>query len=163
MGALIDIPLLLTQMAAFVIVWWILYKFAWQSILGAIDERRDRIESQLKHAEDIEKQAEVRQGEYEAKLREIDAEARERLNKAIDEGRKLADGIQKKAHEEARAIVEQGRRNVELELAKAQTILEERAVELVISTSERLIKQKLDDEGQRSLVRDFIDRAAQRN
>ena len=163
MGALIDVGPFVTQGVAFLIVLWILKKYAWEHILGAIDERRELIESQLKHAEDIEKQAEVRQGEYEAKLREIDAEARERLNKAIEEGRTIAADIQQKAHAEARGIIEQGRRNVELELSKAQTILEERAVELVIATSERLIKQKLDDEGQRSLVRDFIDQAAQRN
>ena len=94
MGALIDVGPFVTQGVAFLIVLWILKKYAWEHILGAIDERRELIESQLKHAEDIEKQAEVRQGEYEAKLREIDAEARERLNKAIEEGRTIAADIQ---------------------------------------------------------------------
>lgn len=160
---LLQIGPLVTQAVAFLIVFWVLKRYAWGPILGAIDARRDQIEAQLKRAEDIEKQAEAHQAEYAAKLREIDAESRERLNKSIEEARKIAESIQQTARQEARHIIEQGKRNVQLELEKAQTVLEERSVELVIEISERLIKEKLDDEHHRRLVMEFVSQAAARN
>ncbi len=163
MGGLIHWDVLITHMIAFVIVVLVLKKFAWGPILTVIDERREKIQGDIKNAEALEEQAQQRRSEYEAKLREIEAEARERINAAVDEGQKAAEAIRVQAREESRAIIEQGKRNVELELKKAQTVLQEQAVELVIQTSERLLKEKLDDEAHRRLVMDFISQAAARN
>lgn len=157
---LINIGMLVTQMIAFLVVFLVLRKYAWGPILSTIDDRREKIESQIQHAEQLDKQAEERLAEYEAKMREIEGEARDRINAAVEEGRQIAEKIQQEARDEARNIMEQGKRNVELELAKAQTVLEERSVDLIIELTGRLLKEKLNADQHRSLVREFVTEAS---
>lgn len=160
---ILDFGVLVTQIIAFVIFAWILKLFAWGPILAFIDQRRETIEKSLKHAEEVNQKADALHAQYEAKMREVEADARERINAAVDEGRRSAEEIRQQARQEAREIIEQGKRNVELELLKAKTQLEEVAVDLVVVATERLLKEKLNDEAHRRLIGEFIAEAAARN
>lgn len=145
-----------TVVVAFLTVIWVLKTLVWKGVLGAIDERRETIRRQF---DDIDrKQAELASmmKDYEERLRRIDEEARERMNKAIDEGRRISADLTEKARKDADAFMERAQATIRLETEKARIELRDEIVAIAMAAAERVIRQRLDDEGQRAMVRAFV-------
>src|SRR5215211_3752605 len=83
-------PLLFSQIASFVIVAFLLHKFAYKRILQVLEERRRRIEEGLANAEKIK--AEL--ARTEAARREVLDQANTQANKLIEEARAAAARVQ---------------------------------------------------------------------
>ena len=111
------VVMIVTHIIGFLIVFWILKKFAWRPLLNVMDQRRDKIASELKRIEDLNREAEERREEYEKRIETIETEARERINAAVSEGRKVASEIQTNARRDAETIREKAHATVEIEVA----------------------------------------------
>jgi len=147
----------LSQALAFFLFFWILKKYAWGPILNLIDERNARIEQSFHRAEEAEKSAAQLKERYETHLRDIEAEARERIQAAVNEGRRVADEINENARAEARRIQEKARQMAEIELAKARIELKDDVVRLTLAAAERLIGERCDEALHRRLVQRFVE------
>jgi len=150
------IGMMITNIIGFLIVFWILKKFAWRPLLHVMDERRNKIASELHRIEELNRQAQVRQEEYEKKLQEIENLSRERINAAINEGRKVATEIQANARKDAEVIREKAKATVEIEVAKAREELRTEVVNLTLMATEKIIRENLDDDKNRRLITEFV-------
>lgn len=148
---------ILTQIVAFLILLWVLKKFAWKPLVGMLEERRKRIADEFKRIDEMEQQVKELREEYEAKLRNIDAEARGKIQEAIKEGRRMAREITDNARVEAQQILERARQGLELEIARARAELRDDIVDLVLITTEKLLRERLDEAKHRELIASFID------
>ena len=81
---------ILTHIVGFVIALFILKKFAWKPLLGMIDERRQKIQSDFDKAKEELESAEKLHAEYDERMREADAEARQKIQEAVREGQGVA-------------------------------------------------------------------------
>lgn len=153
----IEIPQLLTHTLGFLILLWVLKRFAWKPLLGLIDERRDRIKSSFDDIDAKNAQAESLHQQYEAKLRDIDAEARKRLTDAVQEGEKIAAKIKDDARVEAKVIMARTKSELEQDYAKARIQLKEDVVNLTINATEKIIRERLDTQKHREMIGRFIE------
>ncbi|MBN2328417.1 MAG: F0F1 ATP synthase subunit B [Candidatus Omnitrophica bacterium] len=152
------LPQMITVIVCFLIVYWILKRFAFGPILGVIDERAGKIESDLKRSEDARRQAEADRVEAEQRLRNIEEEARVKMQAMMADARELADAVRQKSHKDAADMLEKARKNIEYETEKAREVIKTDIVNLTVEAAEHLIKEKLDDEKHRQLIGDFISR-----
>lgn len=148
---------ILTQIVAFLIFLWILKRFAWRPVVGLLEQRRQKISDEFDRIDQLEEKFKELRKEYEQKLGTIDAEARRRIQEAINEGRQIALEIKEDARLQARDIILRGKRNVELEVARARETLKEDIADMVIEATEKLLRKELDPEEQRKLILSFID------
>lgn len=147
----------LVQIIAFVFFCWLMAKYAWGPITKVLDDRQKKIEDGFEQIKRKQDQAAALERQLGERLHNIEQEARARIQEAINEGRRLAAEITEKAHGEAGEISERARRTIELEIAKARLELRNEIVAMTIQASERLMRERLDGEGQRRLVGAFID------
>ena len=80
----------------------VLRVFLWKRLLKLLDDRKEKIASELKTIEDTQAETSRIKADYETKITEIDKEAAKRIQKATEEAQKAAEGIRKKAEEEAK-------------------------------------------------------------
>ena len=153
----IDYPVVLTTVIGFLIVVWILGKLAWGPILDLLDQRREKIKTDYADAAKARDDADGLRGEFELKIGEIKVIERERVQEAVKKGEELAGRLKAEARTQADSTLDKARQDIEVEAQKAQIELRDRVVDLAIRSSEKLIKQKLDDETHRKLIRDYID------
>ena len=146
----------ITTVVTFLLVMAMLKKYAFGPILSVIEERRLRIEMDLKKAADLQQQAEAERAALEERLRNIETEARERMHQMSGEGKRIAQTIQENAQKDARALVEKAQQNIQFEMEKARVTLKEEIVTLTIEATQRLIKERLDDDKHRQLIGEFI-------
>lgn len=155
----LEIGQILTQILAFLIMLWILKRFAWKPLLGVLEERRQTIKAAFKDVEDRKKDVQDLIGVYNAKIQEVEAQAREKIQKAIQEGRQISQDIQAQAQEQAKAILSKTQFEIEKEIAKAKVELKHRVVDMTIAATQKLIQEHVDEKKQKELINEFVNQA----
>jgi F-type H+-transporting ATPase subunit b len=147
---------ILSQIIAFLITLWILKRFAWKPLLGVMEERRQKIESEF-NLIDREKEAILQTNqEYERKFQELENEARYRIQTAINEGRQISDHIQEEAKKQSKEMLKRSEIQVASGLAKAKEMLKIDIVNMSVAMTEKIIKEKLDEVRQKELLNEFV-------
>jgi len=153
---LLSVNELVTHIVSFLILFFLLKKFAWGKVLAALDQRRDRIALELKTIEENKKDAARLREKYEMKMKDVDAQARKQIQAAVEEGKKITEDIRQSAREDARRIVENAGLVVQDEIHKSMGKLKEELVEITIQATESLIGEKLTEAADRKIVEKFI-------
>ena len=151
------LPQLLTTLVGFLLMVWILSKYAWGPILDLLDQRREKIEKDYTDAEQTLESAKGLEAGFEAKLVDIKVLERERVQEAVKRGEELSDNIVAKARGDAQTTREKGLQDLEIESQKAQIQLRDDVVGMALGAAEKVINAKLDDAEQRRLIQDYID------
>lgn len=149
---------ILAQIISFLLVLFLLKKFAWKKLLALLDARKEKIASEFKLIDSTKEELAGLKAQYAQRLSLIEEEARKLINAAISEGRAITDEIRKKAYQDAQDIIENARQNIKFELANAKQELKEKIIDLSIGAAENVIQEKLTEEGDRKLVDDFLER-----
>lgn len=157
MNNLIDIRQVLTQVLGFLIMLWILRRFAWGPVLAMLEARREKIAGEFRDAEARKAEADQMKSRYELELRGIEAQARVRMQEGIAEGQKIAAEIRAQAQHEAQNRLTAAKDEIEREHEKAKERVKEEVIRLSMRTAEKILRRKLDDGAQRQLVTEFID------
>ena len=152
-----NIPQLLTTAVGFLILVWIMKKYAWGPILDMLDARRDKIENDYAAAEKELSEAETLKADFEGKLGEIAVIQREKVQEAVKRGEDLADGIVTKARGEMDQARQKSMQDLEIETRKAELQLRDDVAALAIGAAEKLIGERLDDAKHRQLIQQYID------
>ena len=150
------VPEMLTQLFGFLIVFFILKKFAFKSVLGVIDARRSKIEHEFADIEKRKKDLEGLEKEYRAKLDHIEQEARAKIQEAAMIGQNLAKDIQEAARLDAKRLFERTQVDIEQEIAKARVSMRNEIVEISTLMTEKVLREKLDAREQEKLVEKFL-------
>lgn len=156
----IELSQVFTQIIAFIIMLWVLKRYAWKPILKTLDERRNNIRYELLDIERQEGEIDKIKSEYLHKLREIDSYAKGKTKEAIDHGAAMAEQIRQQAHEEAKEIITKARNDLEKEIAKAKEQLKKEMVDITMSAAEKVLSTTVDKSTQHNLVKQFIDEAS---
>ncbi|PJJ48639.1 F0F1 ATP synthase subunit B [Hymenobacter chitinivorans] len=152
-----NIGLIFWQLVIFLIVLFLLAKFAWKPILGSLKEREDSIESALRMAD----QAKLEMQQLKAGNEKLIAEARMERDKMMQEATMMANQLieqaKSKATEEGSRMIMQAREAIQNEKHAALTEVKNTAAKLSIDIAERILRRELADSGsQQQLVDSYL-------
>ncbi|MBD3265634.1 F0F1 ATP synthase subunit B [bacterium] len=147
---------IVTVIVGFLLVYWVLKKFAFGPLLAVIDERRERIENDLQRAETVRQQAEQERAELDERLKNIEDEARHKMNELVSEGKRISTTIQEEARQQADGMIEKAKMNIQLETEKARQTLKNEVINMTMTATERMVRESLDDSKHRELIDEFI-------
>lgn len=142
---------------AFLVLLYLLGKFAWGPILDAVNSREERIRHALDEAARRQEEARELAEEQRQELSEARRKAQEILAEGREAGRRVQKEIEESAREESRRILEQARQEIEREKEAALDELREASVDLALAAASRLLERKLDEDQDRELVLDYLD------
>lgn len=153
----LELGQIITQIIGFLIALFILKKFAWKPLLGILEERRSKIKSEFENLDEEKKTINALSSEYEEKLKDIEGLTRQKILEAAKEGQEMANQVKENARKEALEIMNRSREEIQRELDKAKVQLKNEMVNLSLRAAEKIIQEKLDEEKDRKLIRDFIE------
>lgn len=141
----------------FLILFFLLKKFAWKPIIGAIKAREESIEGSLQEAKKAREEMANLKSENEALLRE----ARDTRDKMIREAREIQDKLvneaKTEAQEEANRIIDNARKQIESERMAALTSIKNLVGQLSLEIAEKVIRQELSNpEAQKANVEKLV-------
>jgi len=130
-------------LVAFLIVLFLLKKFAWKPILKSLHERESNIANSIASAEKVKAEMAQMQNENEALL----AKAREERAQLLKEARETKDKIVSEAKEQAKAesakIVADAQAAIEAQKMAAIIDVKNQVGKLVIEVSEKILRKEL--------------------
>ena len=140
--------LIIWTLVAFLVVLYILKKFAWKPILKSLKDRETNIAESLATAERVKAEMAQLQNENEALL----AKAREERGQLLKEARETRDKIVNEAKEQAKAeasrIVAEAQQAIQQQKMAAITDVKNQIGNLVIEVSEKVLRRELADKKQ---------------
>ena len=152
-----QLGLLFWQTVLFLLLLFILTKFAWKPIMASLREREDSIESALRMAD----QAKVEMQQLKAGNEKLLAEARQERDRMMQEAQVMANQFREtekaKAVEEANRITQQAREAIQQEKNAALAEVRNTAAQLSVDIAERILRRELaDPTAQAQLVDSYL-------
>ncbi|MBS1920101.1 MAG: F0F1 ATP synthase subunit B [Bacteroidetes bacterium] len=137
--------LLIWTLVAFLVVYFILKKFAWPAIIGGLKKREENIAGSLATAEKVKAEMAQMKSENEALL----AKAREERAQMLKEARETKDKIINEAKDqaklEANKIILDAQAAINTQKMAAITEVKNQIGNLVIEVSEKVLRRELSD------------------
>lgn len=151
------IGLIFWQLVTFLIVLFLLAKFAWKPIMKALHEREASIEDALSAAERAKLEIQSLKADNEKLLAEARLERDRILKEASDAGNALVESAKNKANEEGARMIAQAREAIENEKRAAITEVKNMAASLSLEIAERILRKELSNpDAQQALAADYI-------
>ena len=145
------------QITLFLLLLFLLKKFAWKPILSALDERENGIKDALTSAENAKKEMQNIQADNERILKE----ARTERDEMMKDARAIKETMLTEAKDEAKAeaskIIEAAQATIQSEKQKAITELKTQVAELSVGIAEKVVRKELaNDKEQSALIEQLL-------
>ena len=146
---------LLGQMISFAILIWFTVKFIWPPLMGAIEERQQKIAEGLAAADNAQKSLAQSQDKVAEELKaargkanEIIEQAHQRANQLIDAAKNdaIAEGNRQRALAEA---------EIDAAANRAKEDLRKQVSALAVAGAEKLLKREIDANAHKALIDDL--------
>ena len=149
--------LIFWQTIIFLVVLFILGKFAWKPILGALKSREESIDEALKAAEMAKEEMTNLKADNEKLL----AEAKQERDKMLKDAVKMGEQLKDKAKGDAQVIgdkmIEDAKATIDSEKDNAIRQIKDQVAELSLQITEKLLKKNLsDDKSQQELIKGYM-------
>jgi len=144
------------NIVGFLLLMWLLSKFAFAPVRELMRQREHQIESDLADAAHQREAALRDRRQVEEELAQVGQRSRQMLAEARAQAERLREEMLSHAREQSERIVAEGKRAVAQSAEEARAELRRETVQVAAELSARLIRDSLDEERQAALVDAFI-------
>jgi F-type H+-transporting ATPase subunit b len=149
--------LIFWQTITFLVVLFLLSKFAWKPIMSSLKEREETIEGALRAAEQAKSEMMKLKADNEKLLNEARAERDSMMKKAQQTAEAIIEEAKEKASTESSKIVENARLAINAERQAAIQDIKKQVASLSIEIAEKILRNQLREErAQRELVNQLV-------
>jgi F-type H+-transporting ATPase subunit b len=133
----INLNLLIAQALNFLVLLVLLRFLLYKPMLKMFQERRQKIQESLEHAERVRAEAAITQEEFEQKLEEARRQSQEAL---------------------VRATLERARQEIELDRQRAAAELRREVADLAVMITGKVLGEAMDEQAHRRLISEFLEK-----
>jgi F-type H+-transporting ATPase subunit b len=140
------------QIVTFILVFALLYKFAFKRIVAILDKRFKVIDEGVRHGMEMQKEREKFEKETGKIVREARHQADEIIGDAQKEGREIVRDAEKAAHHKGEVMLKDAEARINEEAEQARRSLEKDLVGLVSEATEAVVGEKVDAQKDADLI-----------
>ncbi|MCC7470036.1 MAG: F0F1 ATP synthase subunit B [Bacteroidetes bacterium] len=151
-----DWKVALANLVNFLIIYYLLRNVVFKKIGNAIKERREKIQAGLEDAEKAKQALVVADKEKEKIITDGYKQVEEMLVLAEDKKKSIINSAKGEAEEEAQKIKESSRKEIEILAEKQSKEIKQKAVDLIISGMEKVLKENIDEKKSEKLIKNLV-------
>lgn len=140
----------------FITLFFVLKKFAWPPIVRLTEEREHTIKRQLDQAEQMNTDAKTTLEEHRKLLASAKDEAQQLVAEAKSLSEKERERLLAKTREEQDGLLERAKLEIAAERERAVAELRREAVDLSLAAAGKLIQQRLEGDADRKIVEEYL-------
>ena len=152
----LDPGLFIWTILTFLILFFVLSKFAWRPLLAALESREKTIRSSLDDAEKAKQELESLNAETETIISEARSEAQSIRLEAKSAAEKVKADIIAQAGEDAKKLRDENEKQIQVEKDRAINEIRQEVVDLTLTVAERVIRKNLSKEDNQDLIEDSL-------
>ena len=159
-GALgLSLPAIIASTITFLVIFWVIKKFALEGIVANLEKREDDINRGLHLTAEMDKKAAELEATVEKTLKTARKDADAIIAEAQAETGKMIADAEAAASRKADEILRAAEGKIERDIADARQGLKTEVAGLVTEATEAILGQKLDAKSDRKLVEDYLKEA----
>jgi F-type H+-transporting ATPase subunit b len=145
-GALgVNLQALIIQLITFLIVLWVLKKWAFKPILKVLSDRRKLIESGVNLGNEMKKKEQELEEERKKILHDAQASADKLISDSKDEAKDIISKSEEDAKNRATSILEDANKQIDENTKRSKKKLEKELYGLISEATEAIIGEKIDE------------------
>ena len=147
-----DYGVLLLTVCNFLLLVYLLKKFAWGPVINALEKRENQLAQDKQTAADARQSAENLKKELDERLAQISNEAAQKMAAAVKAGEAQKEQLLAQAKEQAERLLEQAKTQIEAEKNKALADVRGEIANLSVLAASRVIEQQVKEDGADEIV-----------
>lgn len=153
-----DFGLVFWMFVAFIILFFVLWKWGWPVILKNMDERADTIDKGVEYARQAKEQLDHAREEARKYMDEASAKQAEMLRDAAKMKSQIIEEAKKQATLEAEKVMDAAKVSIEQSRKEAELQFRNEVSRFSLDIAEKMVRRQLsDDKAQRALVDKMLD------
>lgn len=148
-----DWRMALANFVNFLIIFWLLKRYAFKPIKKMISDRQNTIKEGLDTAEKAKTELTMAEETYERKLQEAREEGNIIVARAHDQAEQMMKRAEARAQEKVEKIVTEAREAIAQERDRMQQKLQAQTVSIAVAIAEKILKTKLDEQQEAELIK----------
>jgi F-type H+-transporting ATPase subunit b len=158
-----DPGLYIWTILTFLVLLWLLARYAWRPLLGALDVRQESIRKSLDDARAAKQELERLNVESQKILAQARTEADGILSATRSDANRFRDELKQKAQAEAAGIVKNAERQIQQETARALQQIRTEAVDISIAIASKLLQRNVSRADNERLIEETFREIEARN
>ena len=151
-----DPGLFIWTIATFLVLLFLLQKFAWKPLLQALENRQDMIRQSLDDAEQAKTELQRVQEESSRIVTKARVDADAIIANSRADAAKLQEELRGKARLEADGIIKNAERQIQQQTDRSLAQIREEAVDLSLMVASKLIQRNISKEDNEALIEDTL-------
>lgn len=147
-----DVGVLVLTVCNFLLLVYLLKKFAWRPVINALEKRENQIAQDKQTAAHARQSAENLKKELDERLAQISNEAAQKMAQAVKAGELQKEQLLAQAQEQAARLLSQAKTQIEAEKNKALADVRGEIVNLSILAASRVIERQVKEDGADEIV-----------
>ena len=153
----VNIWQILISLANLLLIFLILKKLLWKPVQNVMKQRQDMVYKQFADADAAQAQAAADKAEWADKLATADEEAKARIAEATEDARRYRESLVNEANEEAQGIRRRAEEDAALERQKATAALRAEIADLSAELAEKMLEREINADDHRAMIASFLD------
>ena len=155
----INIPGLVAQIVNFLLLLFLISRFAYKPILNMLNQRSEQIKESLEAADRARQEVQQSEANIQTQLDAARREGQIIIEQASRSAEQLREEIQQVARQEAETIRQRAQADFDLERQKAIADLRRQFADLTVTAAERVINESLDRAKHQSLISEVLEQS----
>ncbi len=151
-----DFGVMALTIVNFLLLVWLLHKFAWKSLIGALEKREKQIADDKAAAAQARQEAQNIKAELDAKLQHIAEQAAQKMQEAVALGNAQREQLLTETRQQADRLIEQAKAQIEAEKNKALVDVREQVVNTALLAAVKVTQQQMNKESAEKVVDEVL-------
>ena len=143
-----DFGLLFWMLLAFLVVFGLLAKFGFPTVIKAVEDRKNFIDESLKNAREANEKLANIKAESEKILREAREQQAQIIKEAMATRDSIVDEAKGKAQAEGQQLLEEAKKQIAAEKESALSDIRSQVADLSVQIAEKVIRRQLQNDGE---------------
>ena len=140
-----DYGVMILTICNFLLLVYLLKRFAWDGLIGALERREQQIADDKRQAQQARTDAEELKKQLDDRLAGLSQEAAKKMAEAVQLGVSQRDQLLADAKEQADRFLAQAKAQIEAEKNQALADVRNEVVQTAMLAAEKIIRQQIDD------------------
>lgn len=151
-----DPKVALANLVNFLLIFWVIKKFAWKPLKDIVSKRQAVIAEGLSKAQEADTLRIEAEEDYKKRLGEADQEAFAIVSDAHKQGKNVLEHAHAKAHKDSESIVEMCRGQIEQERKDMEKDVSRQTANLIVDGLEKVLKEKMTADKDKAFVENLL-------
>lgn len=138
-----DYGVMVLTICNFLLLVYLLKRFAWKGLIGALERREAQIQTDVEQAASNRQEAETLKRELDEKLAQISLEASKKMNEAVQLGQAQSAALLTQAQEQAKRLLEETKAQLKAEKEQALADVRKEIVNTAIMATQKVLQENI--------------------